>query len=269
MPPCQGLYLAGTPPNPLIAITKGQFQCWGSVCIVIITSGGCPCPRQKLLHLGIKLRRVSQAVGLLCPGQWLRVSSLMALPLTRTWWEDLLYFGVSPRAGLLEGNLPCACLLMGSLLWTASGGTHQQPVDRGLSWVFQHLQLWGCQWVYDHLWLQHCPWETCCLTCSMWPSRRCAAMSAWWCMSCATTRASSYDSGLTCLYRVWASDWDFGGGLALGTLTESHCSSNWACSYLCQRHSFTDSNMDWWILSAVVSSQGLSPGNLFNEYTSL
>ena len=89
-------------------------------------------------------------------------------------------------------------------------------------------------------------------------------MSTWWCMSCTTARASSYESGLICLYRAWAPGWNLDGGSELRMLVESCCSSDWACSHLCWRCSFTDSKMDWQIFSAIASLQGLSPGNLLN-----
>ena len=89
-------------------------------------------------------------------------------------------------------------------------------------------------------------------------------MSTWWHMSHTTARASSYEPGLICLSGAWAPGWNSGGGLELRVLAESHCSGVWACPHLCQRHSLTDSKMDWQILLAIASSKGLSPGNLLS-----
>ena len=66
-PPCWCFYPVDAPKDPLIAIFKGQLWCWGLIRIIVIASIGHPLPRQKLLHLQIKLGWAPQ---ILRPGLW-------------------------------------------------------------------------------------------------------------------------------------------------------------------------------------------------------
>ena len=120
--PCGGSHLASVPPDPFTMVIEGWFRGQGLVRLILTTIRQ-PCPRQELLHKWVQLRRVSQVLGLLCPGLWLKASGCQVLSTSSSWRWSLLYFCIPTRMESskvtlllsLTGLGKAACPLAGSL----------------------------------------------------------------------------------------------------------------------------------------------------------